>query len=121
MSYLDLPYQMSGSGRTATTDDRARRVRNLLYAVLFTAPGERVMRPEFGSGIQEMLFDANSEALETAADFLIRSSVQRYLSDVLVLDALSVARHEGELQITVTYGLVGEDERLTETFSRGAV
>ena len=57
MSYLDLPFHIDGSGRTATTEDRARRVRNLLETVLFTAPGERVMRPEFGSGILDMLFD----------------------------------------------------------------
>ena len=83
MSYLDFPYHIDATGRTATTDSRARRVRNLLEAVLFTASGERVMRPEFGSGIPEMLFDSNSEALETAADFQIRASVQRHLSDVL--------------------------------------
>jgi len=120
MSYLTYPYGPDGSGRTGTTEDRATRVRNLLEAVLFTAPGERVMRPEFGSGIPDMLFDGNSEALETAADFLIRSSVQRYLSDVLVLDNLSIARNEGELEITVTYSLVGEEDRRTDTFSRGA-
>ncbi len=120
MSYLDLSYRVDGSGRTATTGDRARRVRNLLEAVLFTAPGERVMRPDFGSGVPEMLFDANSEALETAADFLIRAAVQRYLSDVLVLSELTVNRNEGELHITVVYTLVGEDEQQTETFSRGA-
>ena len=119
MSYLDLPYRVDGSGRTATTIDRARRVRNLLEAVLLTAPGERVMRPDFGSGVPEMLFDSNSEALETAADFLIRSSVQRYLSDVLVLDQLSIDRDEGELRITVVYSLVGEDEQRTEVFGRG--
>lgn len=119
MSYLDLPYHVDGSGRTAITTDRYRRVRNLLEAVLFTAPGERVMRPEFGSGVPEMLFDSNSEALETAADFLIRSSVQRYLSDVLVLDQLAVSRDQGELHISVVYSLVGEEEQQTETFSRG--
>jgi phage baseplate assembly protein W len=120
MSYMDLPYDVAGNGFTATTSERARRVRNLLEAVLFTAPGERVMRPDFGSGVPEMLFDGNSEALDTAADFLIRSAVQRYLSDVLVLTDLSVSRHEGELHITVVYSLIGEDEQQTETFSRGA-
>lgn len=121
MSYLDQSYRVDGSGRTAITDDRARRVRNLLEAVLFTSPGERVMRPDFGSGVSEMLFDSNSEALETAADSLIRSFVQRHLSDVLVLQRLSVNRNEGELHITVVYSLVGEEEQLTDTFSGGPV
>lgn len=120
MGYLTHPYGPDGSGRTGTTTDRNIRVRNLLAAVLFTAPGERLMRPEFGSGIPDMLFDGNSEALETAADFLIRSAVQRYLSDVLVLDDLRINRDEGMLEITVTYALVGDEERSTETFVRGA-
>ena len=118
MTYLDQPYRGDGTGRTATTTDERRRVRNLLEAVLFTAPGERVNRPDFGSGVVEMLFDANSEALETAADFLIRSAIQRHLSNVLVLDSLEVSRNEGELQIVLTYTPLGSDERVEETLAR---
>lgn len=120
MGYLTHPYGPNGAGRTGTTADRHIRVRNLLMAVLFTAPGERLMRPEFGSGIPDMLFDGNSEALETAAEFLIQSSVQRYLSDVLVLDDLRINRDEGVLEITVTYALVGDEDRTTQTFVKGA-
>ena len=120
MSYLDLPYRTDGTGRTATTESGARRVRNLLKAVLFTAPGERVNRPDFGSGILEMLFDSNSDALETASEFLIRSAIQRHLSDLVVLHELDVSRNEGELHIVITYALVGEDERRSETFTREA-
>ncbi|SLN59740.1 Gene 25-like lysozyme [Roseovarius albus] len=119
MPYLTYPFGPDGSGRTGNTEDKAIRVRNLLQAVLFTVPGERVMRPEFGSGVPDMLFDGNSEALETAADFLIRTAVQRYLSDVLVLEDLTITRDEGVLEINVTYALVGEEDRQIETFVRG--
>jgi len=118
MTHLDQPYGIDGSGRTATTDDSRRRVRNLLEAVLFTAPGERVNRPEFGAGVADLLFDANSEALETASGFLIRSAIQRHLSDVLVLDALEVSRDEGTLRIVLSYTPLGADERVSETFTR---
>ncbi len=120
MTYLDLSYRTDGSGRTAVTRDRNRRVRNLLEAVLLTAPGERVNRPEFGAGLLDLLFDANSEALETASEFLIRSSITRHLSDVLAIDALAVERDEGELRITLTYTVIGDDEQQTETFTRKA-
>ena len=116
--YLDLSYRADGTGRTASTDDKALRIRNLIEAVLFTAPGERVNRPEFGSGIYEMLFDSNSEALATAADFLIRSAIQRYLSDLVVIETLTVQRDEGVLRIVLSYAIIGEDERRTDTFSR---
>ena len=118
--HLDYPYRMSGAGRTATTDDHRRHVRNLIEAVLFTAPGERVTRPEFGSGIRELRFDVNSEAMANAAEFMVQSAVQRYLSDLVVVEALEVTRDEGELRIALTYALRGEDERVTETFARPA-
>lgn len=116
--YLDQSYRIDGTGRTAVTEDARHRARNLLEAVLFTAPGERVNRPEFGSGIYEMLFDANSEALETAADFLIRSAVQRHLADVLTIEALEVSRNDGEVRIMLSYVLAGDDERQSDVFTR---
>jgi hypothetical protein len=47
--------------------------------------------------------------------------VQRSLSDVLVLDDLRIARNEGQLEITVVYGLVGEEDRRSETFVGGGI
>ena len=117
--YLDLSYRADGTGRTATTEAAARRVRNLIEAVLFTAPGERLNRPDFGSGIHEMLFDGNSEALATAADFLIRAAVHRHLAELVTIEALSVQRTGGELRVTLVYVVTGEDERRSDSFVRG--
>lgn len=115
--FLAQPYRIDGTGRTATLPDAHQHARTMIEAILFTAPGERVNRPEFGSGIYEMLFDANSEALETAADFLIRSSLQQHLGDVVSIDALSLRRDGGVLEITLTYGLIGSQDRVTEQFT----
>lgn len=116
--YLELPYRADGTGRTATTEAVAARVRNLIEAVLFTAPGERLNRPEFGSGIYELLFDGNSEALATATDFLIRAAVQRHLAEIVTIEALTVQHDEGELRITLVYVVTGEDERRSDSFVR---
>lgn len=118
--FVDLPYRADGTGRTATTESRHRRVRNLIEAVLFTAPGERVNRPDFGSGVYEMLFDANSQALETAADFLIRSAIQQHLAELVAIEQLTIGRDEGRLTITLTYTLAGDEDRRSETFVQGA-
>ena len=116
MTNLSYPYRVDGGGRTATTQDPARHARDLIEAVLFTAPGERVNRPEFGSGLLELLFDTNSEALDTAADFLIRSSVQRHLSELLTISGLTIRRDEGKLEITISYLLRATGETLTSSF-----
>ena len=56
---LDFPYHFDGRGRTATTG-RDDHIRDLIEQVLFTAPGERVMRPDFGSGLLALVFEPNS-------------------------------------------------------------
>jgi len=116
--HLDYPYRITGAGTTATTAERRRHVRNLIEAVLFTAPGERVNRPEFGSGIRELLFDANSEAMANAVEFMVQSAVQRFLSELVVVEAIAVERDQGTVRITLTYALRAEEERVTETFER---
>lgn len=115
MTDLAAPYRTDGSGRTATTDSAARHARDLIEAVLLTIPGERVNRPDFGSGIAELLFEPGNEALETAADFLVRSAIQRHLSDVLTVTDLGIVRHEGALEIRISYVLAetGGRDRLT--------
>lgn len=118
MSWLSFPYRLHGSGRTATTEDVARHARDLIEAVLFTSPGERVNRPDFGSGLRELLFDTNSEALETAADFLIRSAIQRHLSDVLTVADLGIRRDDGVLEITLSYVLRETGETASSIFRR---
>ncbi|MEM9318242.1 MAG: GPW/gp25 family protein [Pseudomonadota bacterium] len=116
--FLSQPYRVDGTGRTAAIQDAHAHARDLIEAVLFTAPGERVNRPTFGSGIYEMLFDANNQALETAADFLIQSAIQQHLSDIVTVEGLEIQRNEGLLEIKLTYGLRGEEERVTDTFTR---
>lgn len=118
MSNVSVPYRISGGGRTATTDEAGRHARDLIEAVLFTSPGERVNRPDFGSGLREMLFDTNSEALETAADFLIQSAIQRHLSDILTVTELTIRRDEGVLEISLAYVLRETGERDSQIFRR---
>ncbi|HYJ93736.1 MAG TPA: GPW/gp25 family protein, partial [Vicinamibacterales bacterium] len=62
---LDYPYRFDRSGWTATTGDEDH-IRDLIEQVLFTAPGERVNRPTFGSGVLRLVFAPNSDTLASA-------------------------------------------------------
>ncbi|MFC3571255.1 GPW/gp25 family protein [Paracoccus sp. TOH] len=118
MTDLSAPFRIDGTGRTATTGDARRHARDLIEAVLFTAPGERVNRPDFGSGLLEMLFDTNNQALETAADFLIQTAIQKHLSEILTVSELSLRRDEGLLEIALSYVLRDTGETVSDTFRR---
>ena len=60
--YFDFPFTFDERGRSAVTD-ADDHVRDLIYLVLFTSPGERVNRPEFGCGVKQLLFAPLSDAL----------------------------------------------------------
>jgi phage baseplate assembly protein W len=68
---LRFPYQFDGRGRSAEAEEEAY-IRGLVEQVLFTAPGERVMRPEFGSGLMQLVFAPNSPELAATTQFLVQ-------------------------------------------------
>lgn len=119
--HLLSPFRVDGTGRTATTADRAAYARSLIGAVLFTAPGERLMRPDFGAGLRTLLFDTNSDAMETAAEFLIRAALQAHLSDIVSLVEVVLTRDEGVLTIRLVYDLRDTGERIATAFTAAEV
>ena len=79
---VNFPYQFDGRGRTQHA--LGDYVRQLVEQVLFTSPGERVMRPDFGSGLLAMVFEPNSTALAATAQMLIQGALQQHLGQPAV-------------------------------------
>ena len=117
MPDLDFPYHFSGLGRTAVTD-RDDHIRDLIQQVLFTAPGERVMRPDFGAGLAALVFEPNSDALAATTQVLVQAALQQHLADCLVLQAVDVTHDEGTLTVHVAYRLRSDGSVRTATFTR---
>jgi len=93
MSAWDFPLHADGRGRTAGTD-AADHLRDLIEQVLFTAPGERVMRPAFGSGLLGLTFEPASAELAAAVQFLAQSALTQELGDLIVVDDVQVSAGE---------------------------
>jgi phage baseplate assembly protein W len=102
MPNVDFPYHFSATGRTATTD-RDDHIRDLIEQVLFTAPGERVMRPDFGAGLLALVFEPNSTTLAAATQMLVQSSLQLYLSHLIAVQAVEVTNDDSALRVDVRY------------------
>lgn len=79
---LPITYD-SGDGFTMlkTLDDT---VKQNLKMLILTNPGERVMEPEFGVGIQQFLFSNFSENVESQISEKIKTQVRRYMPSVVV-------------------------------------
>jgi phage baseplate assembly protein W len=114
---IDFPFHFDRSGRTAATDD-ADHIRDMIEQLLFTNPGERVNRPDFGSGLLQMVFAANSPELASALQFTTQAALQRTLGDVIDLRELQVTTEDATLNVTVRYALQRTGAEVTESFAR---
>lgn len=102
MSHLDYPYGFDGRGRTGETDTSGY-IRDLIEEVLLTAPGERVMRPDFGSGVRQLGFGAASPEVAATTQFIIQAALQQWLSDLIIVGSVDVQAQDSSLLITVKY------------------
>jgi phage baseplate assembly protein W len=105
MGDIDFPYHFDGLGRTAATD-RDDHIRDLIQQVLFTAPGERVMRPDFGSGLLALVFEPNSSALAATTQMLVQAALQQNLAHLIAVQGVEVANDDGALRVDVRYSVL---------------
>ena len=118
MMNIDYPYQFDSVGRTAdtTADDH---IRDLIEQVLFTAPGERVNRPTFGSGLMQLIFAPINDVLAATIQMSVQGSLQQWLGDLIRMEDVQVQSDDSTLRIQVQYTVIKTMERRTAQFARG--
>jgi hypothetical protein len=117
---IDFPFHFDGRGRTAITGDDDH-IRDMIEQFLFTSPGERVNRPDFGSGLLGMVFEPNSPELAAALQHTIQAGLQRWLGDLIEIQTLEVTSEEATLRVLIQYVVRRTGEHRTETFERSSV
>jgi Bacteriophage baseplate protein W len=117
---LHYPYQFDGRGRTRT-DAYADWIHGLVEQVLFTAPGERVMRPDFGSGLRQLVFAPNSDELAATTQVLAQGALQQWLGELIILESLQVQATDETLTATVRYVVRLTGERAEHTLDGSGV
>lgn len=118
VSYMDYPFGVDGRGRVATTSEDDH-IRDMIHQVLFTNPGERVNRPDFGCGLLQLVFMPNSDALATATQFTVQGALQRWLGDLIQVEQVQVQSEQERLEVTVVYVKRDTGERRQERFVSG--
>lgn len=115
---IDYSFHFDSRGRTAETEED-EHIRDLIEQVLFTSPGERVNRPTFGSGLLQLVFAPNSDALAAATQLTVQGALQQWLGDLIVVEAVQMESREATLEVTVQYSIRRTQERKVAQFSRG--
>lgn len=116
---IDFPFQFDGRGRTAATDDDDH-IRDMIEQLLFTSPGERVNRPDFGSGLLQMVFSPNSPELAATLQYTTQAALQRFMGDLIDLQSLEVTAEDSTLSVVVQYIIKRTGNSQTENFVRSA-
>lgn len=115
---VDHPYRFDAGGRTATTS-YTEHVADLVELTLLTSPGERVNRPEFGAGLSALVFEPNSRMLAESTEFVVRAAVERWLSDLIGLDSVSVSADDSSLVVDLAYVVLETGDRTQQTVRVG--
>jgi len=98
-------------GRLQEETDYAAHVEQLIKQVLFTSPGERINRPDFGCGVKRMVFAPNDEVVASLAQVTILEALKRWLDPVITVNNVTVKAVDEVLQILVAYTLKARQER----------
>jgi len=114
---IDFPFHLDSRGRTATADGDDH-IREMIEQLLFTNPGERVNRPDFGSGLQQLVFSPNSPELAAAVKFTLQAALQRWLGDLIELQALEVTSEDSTLSILFQYVVRRSDQQQIVQFTQ---
>ncbi len=102
ISWPFLPLPQAGQ---LTYPDLERSVRNSIRIILSTRPGEQLMRPRFGAGLQTFLDEGNTVALRRQIQTAIVESLQNYENRITVdaVDVNPVADAPSEVQVQIHY------------------
>jgi Bacteriophage baseplate protein W len=114
---LDFPYRIDGRGRTAEAENEDAHLRDLIDQVLFTSPGERVNRPDFGCGLLQLVFSPNSVELAATLQMLVQGALQQWLGDLIHVDEVLADSSDATLSIQVRYTALRTQESRVASFT----
>jgi phage baseplate assembly protein W len=114
---IAYPFQIDEHGLIAEAGADEHIVQ-MIEQVLFTAPGERVNRPDFGCGLLSFLFRSPNTEVLTALEGMLQGSLQRWLGDLIQVEGVTVQMEDSTLNVMVRYSVLGSRSRGFARFSR---
>jgi Bacteriophage baseplate protein W len=115
---VSLPYRIDGRGRTAEAESDDDHIRDLIEAVLFTVPGERANRPDFGCGLMQFVFAPNSVELAATLQALVQGSLQQWLGSLIRIEEVVANSVDSTLSVEVRYTVLAMQTSRSASFTR---
>ena len=89
----------------------------MIELLLFTNPGQRVMRPDFGCGLGDLVFEPNSPEIAASLQSTVQASLQRWLGDVIDVVSVEVTSEDSTLRVFVAYVVRATGARRADVFT----
>jgi hypothetical protein len=115
---IAFPFRVDQRGRTADVD-YSGHVRDMVELLLFTAPGERVMRPDFGCGLLDLVFEPNSPELAATLQLTVHAQLQRWLGDLIEINSLDITSQDNVVSVRLSYTVRATGDQRTDIFQAG--
>lgn len=122
IAYMKFPFRIGRDG--AETSDRVAHIREQIEQILFTTPGERVFRPEFGAGVRRLIFEPNNQVLASLLLRRLQAALEPALrgevdAQTLEIDVYPDPDHDAQLNVNIAYTLaaIGQRDELTATLN----
>ena len=82
----NFPVGLDDGGQIELVPSGEEGIRQSIWTILSTSPGERVMRPDFGCGIYDLVFGVNGAATATAVTRAVREALATWEPRIDVLE-----------------------------------
>ena len=117
-----FPPQLNASGGIAMVR-RERELEEAMRIILLTYPGERPMRPEFGSRVRDFVFRSVDQEMTTALAYEVRTALQRWEPrvDVVKVTATPDPDQPQLVYIDIQYAVKGTNDRRNLVFPYYAI
>ena len=114
---IDFPYHFDQYGHTAETT-YLDHIQDMVELILFTSPGERVNRPDFGAGLLQLVFEPDDTVLATTVQTTVQGALERWLGNVIEVNDLQVISEGTALRVEVKYRvlLTNEEQSIQRSF-----
>jgi phage baseplate assembly protein W len=101
---LAFPLQVDPRGGIALATG-THDIEQAIRIILMTAPGERVMRPEFGCRIHELVFAPHDAATESLAAYYVQEALERWEPRIELreVDVVTDPARDGVLLVEIRY------------------
>ena len=117
---ISLPLQIGGTGFIQTYNT-TEQIKSNIKNLLLTQKGERILQPEFGSGLHEILFDFNNDDIEGKIEDAINEAFEQWLPYVTIADIVveqtDALKDRNQINISLKFQVNGSVDLNEVTFN----